>query len=795
MNRLKQLITEIHRRSLWQVLAIYVVASWAVLEAADVLVDRLSLPEWIYGAAIVLLLVGLPIVLGTAFVQEGFTARPRQDPTLLPGEEQAVGRGQPTGPRRLLTWRNALGGGVLAFALWGVFAAGWLLLAQRKSPEPGEVMSGSAASAAIAVLPFRVVGPELELWREGMVDLLSTNLDGAAGLRAIDPRALLSRWRSEIGEGVDAADRQAALDIARGLGAGYALIGSMVGSEREVRLSAEVYDLRSGDLRGSAQVGGSRDSVMALVDGLSMEVLRAGLMSEPGGLPQLALSRVTTSSLPALKAYLAGEQKYRRSQWEAAIAHYTRAVEADSTFALALYRLSQTYGWMGVFGASSELRSRAARFAHRLPERQALLLSGASEYVQGRLSAIEILEELTTRYLDDAEGWYQLGEAYFHLGGQGLYPLEKFRTAFRRAIALDPTFGPAYIHLIDDAFIRMDSAGARTLIARYEEVSPASPTAIAKGLAYALVWADSVSRAEANAALDTAGAGVLWGSMGPLFFGSGDLAEQFLTVSQALSHERHPPDDRQGGQAGLEIAYLIRGQLREARNVLEAWPGEEPFGVTPSRRYLLLHLAGYADTLTASRAARVLAADPAPVDRFLVGAFAANENRWDGAEDEVRALELTAQEAESQADSLLATESRAFAQALRGYVALGQGDRQIAVQTLEEALPRLPGGGSLFIRSRVHALLRYEMGRVLLDLARPWEAERYFRSLALWPWDAGAPTEFYLGQVYEALGDIEEAKLHYARFVRWWEDCDPELRPWRERGRQALARLTHENGV
>lgn len=200
-------------------------------------------------------------------------------------------------------------------------------------------------------------------------------------------------------------------------------------------------------------------------------------------------------------------------------------------------------------------------------------------------------------------------------------------------------------------------------------------------------------------------------------------------------------------------------------------------------------MAGYADTLTASRAARVLASDSAPVSRFLVGAFAATEERWEYVEVQVRALELGAQEAESQGDTLAATERLAFAQALRGYVALRRGDRQIAVQKLEEALLRLPGGGHL-IRWRVHALLRYEMGRVLLDLARPREA-RYFRSLVNWG-HLGAPVKYYLGQTYEAFGDGEKAKLHYARFVRWWEDCDPELRPWRERGREALARLARE---
>ncbi len=68
---LKSLIHEIHRRSLWQVLAIYLGASWLVLQAVDTLAGALSLPEWAPPLALFLLIVGFPIVLATAFVQGG----------------------------------------------------------------------------------------------------------------------------------------------------------------------------------------------------------------------------------------------------------------------------------------------------------------------------------------------------------------------------------------------------------------------------------------------------------------------------------------------------------------------------------------------------------------------------------------------------------------------------------------------------------------------------------------------------------------------------------------------------
>lgn len=62
MNRLRQLIHEIHRRSLWQVLRTYVGASWAVLHVVDTVAGALQLSDWLEPVALVLLIVGLPIV-------------------------------------------------------------------------------------------------------------------------------------------------------------------------------------------------------------------------------------------------------------------------------------------------------------------------------------------------------------------------------------------------------------------------------------------------------------------------------------------------------------------------------------------------------------------------------------------------------------------------------------------------------------------------------------------------------------------------------------------------------------
>jgi hypothetical protein len=57
------------RRSLWQILALYAGASWLVLQVVDVVKDNLGLPDWVFPFAMLLLLIGLPIIVATAVVQ------------------------------------------------------------------------------------------------------------------------------------------------------------------------------------------------------------------------------------------------------------------------------------------------------------------------------------------------------------------------------------------------------------------------------------------------------------------------------------------------------------------------------------------------------------------------------------------------------------------------------------------------------------------------------------------------------------------------------------------------------
>jgi hypothetical protein len=119
---IKAVIHEIHRRFMWQVAAIHLTGAWIGYQVAGAVTTALELPSWAPTLALILLLLGLPVTLTTACLQEGLRDMARSADLQPEGSNTA---------RRLFTWRNAILGGVLAFILWVITASGWLMFADQ----------------------------------------------------------------------------------------------------------------------------------------------------------------------------------------------------------------------------------------------------------------------------------------------------------------------------------------------------------------------------------------------------------------------------------------------------------------------------------------------------------------------------------------------------------------------------------------------------------------------------------------------------------------------------------------
>lgn len=638
----------------------------------------------------------------------------------------------------------------------------------------------------IAVLPFTASGSGVEVMGEGMVDLLSKNLDGVGGIRVVDPRSTLWRWRREGGE--QGLDLKASLNVGRALQAGSILMGSVVAAGAEVRMTADLFGI-DGRKLAEAQASGQTDSVLPLVDQLSTELLR-DIWQARAPIPSVHVAAITSTVPGALRAYLRGEHFYRRSQWDSAAAAFGEAVQLDSTFALAHFRLGMSSGWLEFLGSPSarEHAQAAVRFADRLPPRERMLMVAQELHEAGNLAALDTLTLYVRKYPDDADGWQYLGDVQFHASPFVGEPFRSAGPAFDRAIALDSTAAPAYIHQLDDATMTGDSARFDRYFQGF--AAHASPEeAELYRTVRELRWGPT------GEILNTFGAAL----HGPLGANGSNIqtlkASAMLrtltgprpnaAVMQELQDTVDAVLDRGMPQAALRRAFyqfqaeLGLGQMRSAEAELDTILQANPAFAREAVFYLYTGLTAPAFGM------RVL--DLLPPDRSAtlywktVAALAAGDSAT------ARSLLASPRAADSALDPSVPPE---YIEALRAWMTIEAGDTTDALPRLRSSL--LTAGYS----RRSLALWPALVALARIEAARPETRDRgihRLQDLMYTDLSAGIGLNLPLASALEAEGRRGEAAEAYNRFITLWRGADLELQPVVEAARRDLERIVGEH--
>lgn len=509
----RDLIRELHRRSVWQVLAVYAVASWIVLQVVDVLVQNFGLPGWFPAFALALLLVGLPLVLATALVQEGGPGgRSERDPTLLPSDPEAAAPGAAgagdgsgggsDGLRGVFTWERTLTAGVLATALWGVVAAGWIAFGGGAAVGGGPGEGGGTGSARdrVVVLPFENLGPEEEeYFADGITEEITSRLVAVEELGVIS-RTTAMQYK-ESGKTLK--------EIGAELGVDYVLEGTVrwAGGGRgpgQVRVTPQLIRVSDDTHVWSDRYDRDLEEIFRIQSEIARRVVDEMGAALGAGEERLVDAR-PTSNMEAYDHYLRALDEYTGGYGEenlrGAVSELREAVELDPGFVQAWARLSSTHSFIYFLGHDrTEARLRRSKeavdraleldsdhpgahaalgFYHyrgfldygraleefeyaseRLPNAAGLL--SARAYVrrrQGRFEeAAELLERsfaLNPRHAGDA---YELGATY-----QYLRRWDDAARVLDRATELQPEWGAPYLRKASVALARtgeVDSAAA-----------------------------------------------------------------------------------------------------------------------------------------------------------------------------------------------------------------------------------------------------------------------------------------------------------------------------------------------
>jgi Flp pilus assembly protein TadD/TolB-like protein len=265
--------------------------------------------------------------------------------------------------------------------------------------------------------------------------LLLTDLSDSDYFRVVSSQRVFDILRQLGKDTVKVIDAENASVVAQKAGAAWMLVGSIVQVDPGLAITTELVDVESGDVISSQRVVGDNDDDMfSVIDKLTIQVKRGLPVSEDIYVEQdRMVADVTTHSQDAYGHYIDGVDNFHKFYYPDAEKSFKKALEYDSTFAMAYYYLSIISDEAYLEKAMEYSAGSTKREQSYIKIRQLILQDNAN-------GAIEELSKLLRFYPDEKEAYFWLGWCNYHL-------VDDFQEAvrhFSEAVALDPFYKNGY---------------------------------------------------------------------------------------------------------------------------------------------------------------------------------------------------------------------------------------------------------------------------------------------------------------------------------------------------------------
>jgi TolB-like protein len=487
------LFQEMKRRNVIRVAIAYAVVAWLVLQVADVVLNNVAAPGWVFFVVLLLLAIGFIVVVVFSWVFE-MTPEGLKRESEVRREESITGV---TGKKldRLIT-------AVLVLAL-GYFAIDkFLLSAQREQAaveaalEGAEPVERSPAPArkeperSIAVLPFvnMSADPEQEYFSDGLSEELLNLLAKVPDLQVAARTSAFSFKNKDV----------TIAEVARELAVANVLEGSVRSAGDRIRVTAQLVRADNGFHLWSETYDRTLDDVFAIQDEIAGAVVDALKVTLLGEAPHASETTPEAYALYLQARHLSNQ--LTPENFAKALAMYQRVIDADPDYAPAWAGLSRNYRNMRVTGQldddeafqkAMEAVDRALELDPTLAEAHArkglLQMENALDYSAAARSyrralelnpndpsaqlgvadlyamvgatdhAIELGEAAIERDPVDPLGYFRLGGFYWDAGR-----LDEARSMLENALNLSPdmyagNYRLGLLHLIEG---RVDEAAA-----------------------------------------------------------------------------------------------------------------------------------------------------------------------------------------------------------------------------------------------------------------------------------------------------------------------------------------------
>jgi len=325
----------------------------------------------------------------------------------------------------------------------------------------------TAAENRIIVMGFENLTDESDSEKLGraITSLLIADLSESRYLQVVSSQRLHDIIDLIDKKGNKAINQDLTARILEKTNARWMLMGSIIQTTPNLVLAFEVIEVSSGTIIMSRRLRAApNEDYFSLVDRITVEVknslsLPAAAWSEPDP----AIADVTTHSPDAYRAYLEGVAYYDKFYLKEANECNRRALEYDSTFAMAYYNLA--------FLGDPEILAKAVKYSNKATRKEQLYIRSLEARMNGdRDLAIRYLLELVEKYPDEKMALFELA---IYMEQKKNYT-ETIRY-FNEILKIDPLYKMAYNYMAYAYvyFNQLDSA--LSVAEKYIEIAPDEP--------------------------------------------------------------------------------------------------------------------------------------------------------------------------------------------------------------------------------------------------------------------------------------------------------------------------------
>lgn len=550
-----------------------------------------------------------------------------------------------------------------------------------------------------------------------------------------------------------------AVEVSKNLGSGEFILGNIVDINEVLQITASKYN-SEGKLIVRKTIEGQKEQLASLIDKLTRALIADKLEKE--GQPISSVATMTSENLQALKAYLEGEQAYRKTNFDGAIDYYQQAVRLDSTFAMAWLRLYLARAWIdGPYNNSSYLE-KADQYKEKLPPKWQDLVKGHKLYPTGQETNEGFYSELLQKYGENAEFTNLMAEHLFHHNPYHGRSMAEAKLWLEKSNKLDPKNQETLMHLADLAWKEGDIATLRKIVA---EVSTESSSWIINQVRL-LPQQDSLSATQMEELAAHPQFDFFW--FWPYQIAPDDPLE-LLEIGL-----RFAPyfDEVQKKYFDIGI-HMLKGQEKEALSLIKSLPSDNaaPLYNSPLARTALL-IAGR-DYLPFEETYQSLL-DTLQVYEDPFAFFASAKYAWAlGLEEPFRKNQRKLAAASEQSPASL-NRARYLHWSLTAFEARQTGDHTKALMYIDSTFqysgPIEEAVDKIFILADIYEE-QQEYEKAILRLENfPLYNTNYV--------SAHGYATYRLTQLYEKYGNINKALAKCNMFLKNYENCDEKYRPW-----------------